>query len=436
MFNLARPAHVAAVVAGVCLAWDGGVASQSAPQAPPQAAFRSAVDLIAVDVLVLARDGRPIVDLTANNFEVSIDGRRRSVSSAEFVRYLPPSLVADRTHSTNPAGTNLFPSDVPGRSFVLAIDTASFSSGESGHVTRAARNFVDRLSASDLIGVYTLPYGGSMPPTTDREKVRRALAAIVGTRSVGGGQYHMTPAEIIDISAADGTMQPTSPAARGVATPAPGSVNDALRNVQLRECRSTNDTSCTAGIMLEADGLSRQFETDAETALVSLQRMLATLAQYPARRTVVLISAGMPISDRAGSWNSDGSLATQVGHTAARANATVYALHVDVDASSAFSAEGRRPRQDLARERELQQLLLGQISNTSGGALLIAPTGSSEVALDRLLMETSAYYLLGVAPMDRDFDGRAHTLKVKVPDRGATVRSRQFVWLPTRPSGR
>jgi hypothetical protein len=67
--------------------------------------------------------------------------------------------------------------------------------------------------------------------------------------------------------------------------------------------------------------------------------------------------------------------------------------------------------------------------------LLVAPTGSSEVALDRLLSETSAYYLLGVTPEPRDLDDRAHTLKVKVAERGAVVRSRQFVWLPKKPSG-
>ena len=53
---------------------------------------------------------------------------------------------------------------------------------------------------------------------------------------------------------------------------------------------------------------------------------------------------------------------------------------------------------------------------------------------DRLLAETSAYYLLGVAPDARDLDNRTHTLKVRVAERGATVRSRQFVWLPKRSS--
>jgi len=428
---MTKPMPVAAAAVCLWLVCAGGLASQSAGQSPQT--FRSGVDVVAVDVAVLARDGRPILDLTPASFEVAIDGRRRAVSSVDFIRYLPESAMAASAGGGAPRGTNLFPSDVPGRSFVLAIDTASFSAGESSNITRAAQRFVDRLSPEDLIGVYTLPQGDSLTPTTDRVRVRRALSSISGRRAIGAGQYHMTASEIIDIAAADGAMQPTTPApatGRGV-LPAP-IVNDALRSVQLRECRSTNDTSCTAGILLEADSFGRQLENEAETALVSLQRMLATLAEYPARRAVVLLSAGMPISDRAGSWNSDGSLAVEVGRQAARANATVYSLHVDVDSASGYSAEGRRPRENIAREREVQQLLLGQISATSGGTLLLAPTGSSEVALDRLLMETSAYYLLGVAPDPRDFDGQTHSLKIKVSDRNATVRSRQFVWLPKK----
>ena len=52
------------------------------------------------------------------------------------------------------------------------------------------------------------------------------------------------------------------------------------------------------------------------------------------------------------------------------------------------------------------------------------------VHLNRVLRETSAYYLLGVEPSDIDRDGRAHRLNVKVNQRGATVRSRQWVVLP------
>ena len=54
------------------------VAAQQPPQQPP--AFKSSADVIAVDVQVVTRDGMPITGLTAEQFEVFIDGRRRPKS--------------------------------------------------------------------------------------------------------------------------------------------------------------------------------------------------------------------------------------------------------------------------------------------------------------------------------------------------------------------
>jgi hypothetical protein len=61
-------------------------------------------------------------------------------------------------------------------------------------------------------------------------------------------------------------------------------------------------------------------------------------------------------------------------------------------------------------------------------------SGAGEYAFDRVLRETSAYYLLGVEPADSDRDGRTHTLKVKVNLDDATVRNRTVVVIPRRPT--
>jgi hypothetical protein len=62
----------------------------------------------------------------------------------------------------------------------------------------------------------------------------------------------------------------------------------------------------------------------------------------------------------------------------------------------------------------------------SGGALLTSIADDGEVALDRVLLETSGYYLLGVEPQGNDRDGRIHRLQVRVAN-DHTVRSRRWV---------
>ena len=49
--------------------------------------------------------------------------------------------------------------------------------------------------------------------------------------------------------------------------------------------------------------------------------------------------------------------------------------------------------------------------------------GAGENALDRVLLEASGYYVLGVGPMDTDRDGRVHRLGVKTAQPAATIRA-------------
>jgi hypothetical protein len=65
--------------------------------------FRSGVELVAVDVQVVDRDGHPTISLGPEQFDVSIDGRRRLVISADLVRYAQSAAIAtaSRTSSTS-----------------------------------------------------------------------------------------------------------------------------------------------------------------------------------------------------------------------------------------------------------------------------------------------------------------------------------------------
>ena len=50
-----------------------------------QATFKSGVDLVAVDVSIVDRNGRPVDDLKLDEFTLKVDGKTRKLSSAEFI---------------------------------------------------------------------------------------------------------------------------------------------------------------------------------------------------------------------------------------------------------------------------------------------------------------------------------------------------------------
>ena len=60
-----------------------GLARLAAQSAPPS--FRTAIDLLMIDVQVAAAEGQPVPRLTVSQFEVKIAGRMRTIVMAEFV---------------------------------------------------------------------------------------------------------------------------------------------------------------------------------------------------------------------------------------------------------------------------------------------------------------------------------------------------------------
>jgi VWFA-related protein len=416
----------------------------SSPQQPPT--FRAGVDLVAVDVQVVDKDGQPMVSLSPDKFSVTIDGHERRVISVDLIRHSEDPVA--REHPIPPAGSpiasNMWPpTGAPGRTFVLAVDAGSFTVEGSRDAVSAARGFIERLQPDDLIGLYTYPLGPHVDPTRDRAKVRRELDTIVGGAQAMHSQFHLTAGEVVDINAENASMAArmpppsTSVQGRGNSqTPALlGNESETLRRVQIRECGSDTDVRCVESIQQEAQAMAFFYEGEMTRAVTGLGELLQGLGDYPGRKTVIVVSAGMPVSDRPGGRPNVGDAARALGEEAARANANVYALHLDRVFQQAFSAENRRSdKTPVSRERESVMMgrFLDQFAGTSGGTLLRILVGSGEQAYEQILRETSAYYLIGVSPAESDRDGHTHRLRVKVDQRNATVRSRTWVLVPKK----
>jgi VWFA-related protein len=410
-----------------------------------QPTFRSAVDLIAVDVQVVDGEGLPIGSLKAEDFEVLIAGKRRRVMSVDFIQSAPLSVAAStRPVTSGPTATNLWPGATPGlsRTYVLAFDTDSFGISESRDVVGAARGFIRRLQPDDKIGLYTFPVGPRMEPTSDHAEISRLVDTIVGRSQTMIGEYNLSPSEIVDITAENSRdlsrLQGTGPG-RGNQTPVVGpnatiAPESTLQRVQLRECGAI-DSSCAEMIQAEASAKAFYLEGRATEGLNGLRALIQLLNEQPGRKTVVMFSAGIPAADRPGGRPEVGELAKQLGRDAAATNTAIYTLHVESGRAQAMRPERRRTDRTpvtLNRDVSVTGRLLEEFSGASGGALIRVLMGGGELALERVLRETSSHYLLGVEPADADRDGKLRELKVRVDKRGTTVRSRSWVIVPKR----
>ncbi len=375
-------------------------------QAPPT--IRSGVEVLAIDVQVVDKDGYAFPGLAPADFEVTIDGRRRRVASVDLVKHVGPQSTRTRASG---AGGELTADPAPGptgRLFVVAVDEHSFAPAAAKAAMEAVRRFVDSLRPDDLVGLYAYPTSGlRVDLTTTHGAVLDRLDEIVGLYDPPRGEFHLSLTEIGDISSGDGL---------------------ALAQVAARECRPS-DTSCSRRVRGEAGSFAAFYEAQVAQSLSGLHTLLEALAPIPQRKTVVLVSGGLVANDRVGGRLNVSGETTGVGREAAAANVNLFVLHMDSSFLDAFS-RGTAVPASLMADSGMAARGLDLIAGAAGGTVVRVEAGTADAALERLARETSVYYLLAVDVTDAERDGKVHAIRVRVKRRGALVRSRSSVVIP------
>jgi VWFA-related protein len=407
------------------LVWCGAaalvVASMPAGRAQ-QAVIRSSTDLISVDVQVVDRDGHPVDNLKADQFDVQIAGKKRTVQLVDFVRTTtapssPGPFVPSSPRPVVPSPPG--PSSPSRRQmFMIAIDAQSFFQAETRGIAVTAQSFVKSLAPEDIAGLYTYPLGPKVEPTTDRGALSAALEHVTGQREPQATyQFNVRDSEIVDYFA-NGEDQ--------------GRLRSPTESIVSRYCPD-RDVSCVQRFRMEMATRTGLLEEQAHADLGRLRDLINGMAAIDGRKILVLVSAGLTISDRPGGRPDVGNLPIDVGEACARANVSLYTLFVDNSVLSRFAAETRQAAKSqvgMARDADVAERSLDLFTGAAGGTVMKILTGNGEQAFGRVRNETSAYYLLGVDATDADRTDKPLPIVVKVKGKGLTVRSRAWVVVP------
>ena len=130
------------------------------PAGPPaqdpaqQPVFRTRVDSVSVDVIVTDRQGQPVKDLKAEDFEIRESGKPQSVETFRFIEIddgLDDPLAQRPILSMNDQKRETARED--NRLFVIFLDDYHTRLGNAMALRQRLANWVSRLGPRDLVAV-------------------------------------------------------------------------------------------------------------------------------------------------------------------------------------------------------------------------------------------------------------------------------------------
>ena len=357
----------------------GGITTVLYAQQTPPPTFRSQVEAVQVDVFVTDRDGNPVRDLRPDDFEVLEEGTLQTITSFSEVNIpiTPPPPYAPLAARPDVA-TN---SGSEGRLYVIAVDEvgADLALRARHYLT----TFIERHFEANDVGVVVNIGRGLSSQTQDFTSDRGLLLAAINrlkgwprATSLPGPQPEPEPPEF---------------AARSRAA-ALKALIASLAGIQGRRkalIYITEDVGDVYSVIDYKSGVrSLEFE-DLRTAMTDAMR--GGVAIY------AINACGLSPGGR-------------LGETLSNETAP---CDVDLERAAAFR----------------------RMSEATGGFAVVNSNIASD-AFERIVRESSSYYILGFTSTNNRRDGLYRRLDVRVRRPGLTVRARDGYIAPSRSTSR
>ena len=386
-------------VRGLALAT--GVLAAVGLSADQAAQFRTSTELVSVDTIVTTADGQPVPGLTSKDFVLKVDGKVRPIQSVQFVRFNESSTSAP-VHPGTSAPAFATNTDPKGRTFIFAIDHNNIHPGNERPAIDAAIRLLDRLTPNDRVAVVTLPRGGvAADLSTDRVAARKALEGIIGHAPRRSSQFGFSLEEALTVFGAGNVASVSSDLTKNI-----------INEMTSRECGSSE--SCRQAIVPEAREYGRALIFNTRDTILALSAFMTGLSSLEGTKSIVFISEGLiETPDNRGDFNDLGRVAD-----ASRVRMFVIQLNQPV-----YDINTRKAPANAAGDIGLELSGLQNIAGVTGGEIF-RPSGRVDSAMEQIDRATSAYYLVGFEPNDKERDGKYHKIALTLVRKDIRVKSR------------
>jgi VWFA-related protein len=415
------------------------LAAQTPTQNPPPTkpvedeVVRVTTNLVQVDAVVMDKNGKPITDLRADDFEILEDNRPQQVSAfsyissersrAESTASEPPPMAVKNAPPLPPAPPK--PGEVQ-RTIVFVIDDLALSLQSFNAVRAGLKKFIDeQMQPGDLAAIVRTGGGaGALQRfTTDKRQLYAAVETARWRISFGNRAGLRTFAEnVISLPRAEadergrsqiGTIMSLENIVRSL-KPMPGRKSVIFFSDQFDVLPKPGDLKIGAATTPKP-GDSTTPTTDERDPMTGYPAMIGDLVQAAAQSSVVIYTVdarGLVYTGPTATDNSPtGNLIT--GDPGAQL----------VTGSWLTGMLDQRSAAVLATQQSLQEL-----AHQTGG---IAIVNNNDIGkgLGRIMDELKGYYLIGYRPSETTFarnNGRIpyHRITLKLKRPGLYIRSR------------
>ncbi len=368
------------------------------PLLPQTAKFTINTNVVVVNVTVLDRNGKPVENLTKDDFILSEDGKPQKLQAVDFQRLsnqvLPPPdqvKAPEPPKGYNPdaeraaAKHERLSQYQQRRLMILFFDFGSMQPAEQIRAREAAIKFLgSQMTASDMVSILT--YGNELKTVQDFTSDRDLLIATINKFRAGDSSENATFAD---------------------------------------EGADSQDQS---GQFVADETEFNIFNADLK--LAALEDAARTLGQYPEKKALVYISSGI---QKNGVDNQSQLRATV--NTAVRANVAFYpidarglfALVPGGDASqqgaagnNLYSGAGQN---SLRNNFVNQQETLATLAIDTGGKALLDSNDLTE-GMRQVQKDFSSYYILSYVSSNTAVNGAYRRIQVKLAPRLAGLHAK------------
>jgi VWFA-related protein len=403
-------------------------------EVPLEDVIRVTTALVQTDVVVTDKNDRVIPDLKLEDFELYENGKKQQV---KFIEYISVDTgrrsEGDRPSNIAPSVAEDVARDVTARDlkrvFAFVVDDLTVAAPDLVYVRQALSDFVDnQMQEGDLVAIVRTVGGKGLLQqfTSDRRLLRRAVSQLNVVTS---------PFSSFNAPGIDKEINQQIGGTGGLRQPAGVEGSNTSGEDQGADTRSDD-------IGVSDDETTRLFR-----GLISLQTtnyLIDGMKQIPGRKSLVLISGGIPIFENTASggvFSNVSYVLNQLTDNAVRAGVVINTLDprglraspgvasfVDTPGKSALGgAGGTDPTFGRGSSDALSlplaggedHLSLNTLSSSTGG-VMIANVNDLKNGLQKIVSRSRGYYMIAYTPADK-FDNKFRKLQIKVRRDGARV---------------